>query len=73
MHPPWFNDEFDELGAAYFRSTGDRRVGEQRHRGCPVGAGQRHVLDDEASRTDEVVLFELGRPEVDLDGAQDRL
>jgi maleate isomerase len=22
VHPPWFNDEFDELGAAYFRSQG---------------------------------------------------
>jgi maleate isomerase len=22
MHPPWFDDEFDELGAAYFRSRG---------------------------------------------------
>jgi hypothetical protein len=38
-----------------------------------MGAVQRHVLDDEVSLTDEVVLFELGRPEVDLDSAQDRL
>jgi maleate isomerase len=22
VHPPWFSDEFDELGAAYFRSQG---------------------------------------------------
>ena len=22
VHPPWFADEFDELGAAYFRSQG---------------------------------------------------
>jgi len=22
VHPPWFDDEFDELGAAYFRSQG---------------------------------------------------
>ena len=22
MHPPWYDDEFDELGAAYFRSQG---------------------------------------------------
>ena len=22
VHPPWFNDEFDELGATYFRSQG---------------------------------------------------
>jgi maleate isomerase len=22
VHPPWFNDEFDEMGAAYFRSQG---------------------------------------------------
>jgi hypothetical protein len=54
------------------RSTGDRRVGEQRHRGWPMGAVQRHVPDDEGSLTDEVVLLQLGRSEVDLDGAQDR-
>lgn len=22
VHPPWFDDEFDDLGAAYFRSQG---------------------------------------------------
>jgi maleate isomerase len=22
VHPPWFDDEFDELGAAYFRGQG---------------------------------------------------
>ena len=47
-------------------------VGQQRHRGGPVGAVQRHVLDDEVALADEVVLLEAGRPEVDLDGAQDR-
>jgi hypothetical protein len=35
-----------------------------------VGAVEGHVLDDDVSLTDEVVLLELGRPEVDLDGAQ---
>jgi hypothetical protein len=38
-----------------------------------VGAVQRHVLGDELSLTDEVVLLEHGRAEVDLDGAQNRL
>lgn len=33
-------------------------------------AGQGHVLDDQASLTDQMVLLELGRPEVNLDGAQ---
>jgi hypothetical protein len=55
------------------RPTGDGRAGEQRHRGCSVLAVQRHMLDDEVSLADEVVLFEFGRPEVDFDGAQDRL
>jgi hypothetical protein len=31
------------------------------------------VLDNEVSLNDEVVLLELGWPEVDLDSAQDRL
>ena len=35
-------------------------------------AVQRHVLDDEVTLTDEVVLLEPGRPEVDLNGTQDR-
>ena len=26
VHPPWFDDEFDELGAAYFRSQGFETV-----------------------------------------------
>ena len=33
----------------------------------------RHVLDHEVCLTDEVVLLELGRPEIDLDGAQNQL
>jgi hypothetical protein len=53
-------------------SAGDRHVDEQRHRGCQVGAVQNHVLDDEVYLADQVVLLELGRPEVDLDGAQER-
>src|SRR6478609_2772584 len=36
-------------------------------------AVQGHVLDDEISLTDEVVLHELCRPEVDLNGTQNRL
>ena len=33
---------------------------------------QREVLRDKVAFADEVVLLELGRPEVDLDGAQDQ-
>ncbi len=37
-----------------------------------MSAVQRHVLDDEVYLTDDVVLLELGRAEVDLYGSQDR-
>ena len=42
-----------------YRSTGDGQVGEQRHGGRPVGAVQRHVLDDEVALSDQVLLLEL--------------
>ena len=47
VHPPWFDDEFDELGAAYFRSQGfdavvTKAVGLL---AAPTSAHQQHVID----------------------------
>ena len=49
----------------------DRRAGEQRHRGRPVGAVHREVLRDEVALADEVVLLDGDRPEVGVDDAED--
>ena len=55
------------------RTTRNGRVGEQRHRGGPVGPVQREVLRYEVTFTDEVVLLDGDRPKVVVDGAQDAL
>jgi maleate isomerase len=47
VHPPWFDDVFDELGAAYFRSQGFDAV-VTKAVGLPADpalVGPRHVLD----------------------------
>lgn len=48
------------------------RIGEQRHRRLSMGAVQSEVLRHDIAVTDEVVLFEGDRPEIVVDGAQDR-
>ena len=45
----------------------DGGVGEQRHRGRPVGAVQREVLGDEVAVADEVVLLDGDRSEIVVD------
>ena len=47
VHPPWFDDEFDQLGAAYFRSQGfdavvTRAAGLP---GDPAGVDSQRVID----------------------------
>jgi maleate isomerase len=47
VHPPWFDDEFDDLGAAYFRSQGfdavvARAAGLSRD---PARVDSKHVID----------------------------
>lgn len=47
VHPPWFDDEFDELGAAYFRSQGFHAV-VTKAMGLPddpARVGPQHVID----------------------------
>jgi maleate isomerase len=47
VHPPWFDDEFDALGAAYFRDHGfDAWVSKAtRLPGDPTGMTSEHVVD----------------------------
>ena len=59
-----------------FHAVGTARdggVGQQRHRGSPMGPVQGEVLRGEIAVTDEVVLLDRDGPEVVVDHRQDQL